>query len=359
MNSFSRNLIRIQELETLLKEEHSKQDEIDLLTELAWELRINQPKRAAQLARQAHTLSESEDKSYLNGVAASLVTLAFTYLQAGKLQDGTKICLEALKYVKDHPPTTTIARIWYTLAENSFFIRNFPLALTLAEKAQELARELGMEVETALATDTIASSWGILGKFDKAISTHTEAIAMFQDQDEIYGWLRARNNLAMTLYGKGEHEKAQAEIQNVLNDAKKHNSKYDLLNIYCTAAQIAIDLDQLDEAEQYLDAAFRNAEVLENMITYHVYVMMEWARLSLKRNEPQKARSHLLQAIVVAEENDQLFELVQCYEMLADIAEKDGDLEKAKGYRDDHKFHREILEKKLHEYQSSIEDATT
>ena len=320
------------------------------MAELAWELRISQPERSRVSARKAISLAgsgEYADNPYTEGLAAGLVTLAFVYLQSGQLQEGTNKCLEALNAIGDSPHSKTTVRIWHTLAENSFFLGDFPAAMEQAQKSLTLADQLDLLIEKAWAIDTIASIYGITGDSSNALEFHKEAMQMFNAINDIDGILRSGNNLAMTLYGKKDYSQALEQILNTLEIAREWDRKHDMLNISCTAAQISIDMGQLEQAEGYLHAAFSNAEVLENTYTYHVFVMMEWARLSLLRNETKKARSYLLQAIVVAEENDQLTEQAQCYKTLAEICEQEGNEEKALMYSESFQLYSEELERKL------------
>ena len=168
----------------------------------------------------------------------------------------------------------------------------------------------------------------------------------FKKFHNINGILRSGNNLAMTLYGVQDFAPAFEQILQSLEAAQKWDRKHDLLNISCTAAQISIDMGNLDQAEEYLLAAFSNAEVLENTFLYHVFVLMEWARLSMLRDEMKPAKSYLLQAIVVAEENDQLAEQTQCHKLLMDIYKKEGDEKKAQLHANAYQIHNEQVEMK-------------
>ncbi len=361
MESISRNRSVIQKLESLLENPTSQEMEIDTLATLAWELRMIYPERSRRYARKVATLAQSGDfeaSPYIEGSAAAAVALAFFYMQTGQLHETTRQCLSALKILEGSPHTKTTLHIWLILANNSFFLGGFETALKNAQKTLNLAEELGLVIEKAWALDITANAYGIMGEYEKAFAAHHKAMDIFRVENDIDGILRAGNNIAMTLYQKGDLEEAYEQILKTRELAQERKRKSDLLNIHCTAAQIAIDLSLLDEAEEHLLAAFSNGEVLEYTHTYHVFVIMEWGRLSLKRDEVNKAKSYYLQALVLAEENDQIAEMAQCYQELSSIYAQEGDTERAEKYMEQVQFFSDELERKLTKHRKIIKDGT-
>jgi len=335
MRNISRNRSVIQELESILKNPISREVEIATFATLAWELRISHPERSTGYAYEAIQRSQSgpfEMSPYKEGVAAGLVTLAFIHLQMGELQKATEKSLRALKHLGNAPHSKTTLHIWLVLAQDSFFLGDYASAKEQSQKAIELAEALELSIEKAWALDMLATTCGMLGDCENALELHKKSLEIFEKEDDIDGILRAGNNLAMTLYLQKELQDADTQIKKTLSLAHERGNKFDLLNIYCTAAQIAIDRQQFDEAEKDLFAAFSNAEVLENTRTYHIFALMEWARLSREQNEREKSKSYFLQSLVLAEENGQLAEQAHCYQELASIFTEEGNTERAEKY---------------------------
>lgn len=348
------------ELEERLKNPISREDEVDTLGALAWELRINQPERSIQLSLQTIQEAQShpfEDVPYYKGLAAGMTALSFVNLQIGNMRLGTQQALSALKNLQQTPDDKILVRILLTLAQDSFFLADYAKAAEQAQKAIEITEKNNWRIEKAWATGMLASTYGITGKFKQALELHQVELDIFETEDDVDGILRAGNNLAMTLYLSQNLEEAHQQITKALQLGKRRGHKFDLLNIHCTAAQIEIDRREFDAAEKALYGAFSNAEVLENTRAYHIFVLMEWARLNEARNETNKAKSYYLQSLVLAEENGQLAEQAHCYQKLSGIYEAEGESERATKYIALAKELRSELERTHADYRKEIQTA--
>ena len=328
----NRNLKRIQKLEDLLQRPVSTQEEIDALAELAWELRISQPERAKATAQKAIKLAQSGEFAttpFQTGLATGLVALASVEFQKGLIKEGVIKCLQALDLLENLPPSKTNARIWITLSWNSFFLGDHPSAQEQALKALDISNQLNLIIEKAWALDAIASTYGTLKDFPNALQAHKEAVQIFQELNDVDGIIRAMNNMAMTLYMMEDFTTALECAQQSLQVVQKWDRKYEELNIACTIAQILIDTGKLDDAGAYLETAFSNAKDVKNTPIYHVFVLMEWARISLKRNDLEAAKSKLMMALEFAERNNQRIEQGQCHKSLAEIYEQEQNYKKS------------------------------
>jgi tetratricopeptide (TPR) repeat protein len=362
MGNLSRNRSVIQKLESLLEKPVSQEAEIDTFAALAWELRISHPERSAEYAYEVIQRPQSgvfQASPYKAGLAAGLVALAFIHLQVGELHKATEKCLRALKHLGNAPHSKTTLHIWLVLAQDSFFLGDYLSAKQQSQKAIELAEVFELSIEKAWALDMLATAYGMLGEAANALEFHKKSLDIFEKEDDIDGILRAGNNIAMTLYLQKELEDADAQIKKTLALAHERGNKFDLLNIYCTAAQIAIDLQEFDEAEKNLLAAFSNAEVLENTRTYHIFVLMEWARLFIQQKEHRKAQYNFLQSLVLAEENGQLAEQAHCYHELSSIYAEEGDTERSEKYLEIEASLRNELEELHAKHRKEIQKAVT
>lgn len=323
---------RIQELESLLANTPSTIEKIDNLTELAWELRISQPEKAEEIAREAIQLSKTgnfEETPYCKGQAAGMVALAGVEFQKGMIEEGVKHCLQALNLLENEPVTKTNSRTWYILSWKSFFLGDYAAAKDQAFKALEKAKQLSLDIEKAWALDALASADGITKEFSSAIKAHEQAIRIFEDSNDADGYIRAVNNLAMTLQLKQDYVAALEWAKKSLQAANNWGRNYDALNVACTIAQILIELGQLDDADTYLKSAFSDATAVQNTHIYHVFVLMEWASIYQKRNDIDNAKSYLIEALQLAKENKQSVELGECNKILADIYEQEGQYQKS------------------------------
>ena len=343
----SRSHRRIHELEGLIEQFTSPREEIEASAELAWELRISHPERAETLAQTAIELAQTgkfEEELDNKGLAAALTALAFLQTHAGLLDIGVATGMRALSILGDSMPSQTTTRLWYSLSWGSFFLGDYPTAMEQALMALHQSDRLNLRIEKAWALDALGSIYGISKDFPNALKAHKESVHIFEEQNDVDGTLRALNNLAMTLYEMKDYAPALEYALLSLQLAQHWNRNHDMLNLSCTIAQISIDMGNLDQAEEYLRKASANAEVLESTYIYHAFVLMEWARLALKRDDAERARSYLFQALALAEKQDQKAEQAQCHKSLSEIYEGQGEYSEAlRHYKAFHTLNDEVI----------------
>jgi signal transduction histidine kinase len=341
---------RIQLLETRLADSQSPQEEVDVLAALAWELRISQPGKAQAFAVKAVDLAQTGiflEHPYKQGWAAGLVALAFCQTHRNQLKTGMENSLQAINFLEDTQPSKIKTRAFLTLSWNHFFLGNYPVALEESLKALKTSDFLGHLIDKAWALDELACIYGITGDFQSALGYHREAIALFKELNDIDGSIRATNNLAMTLYEKQNYTSALEIVSDSLELAQHWDRKPDIVNIFCTVAQINIEMEQLEQAEKYLQAAVDIAEGLETLTTYYTHVLMERARLAWKKNDLQKAQSNLFLALEKAEGNGQKTEMAECHRNLSAIYEEQDNFQRAlRHQRIFHKLNEEVIGEK-------------
>lgn len=334
-----RSTKRIKELEDSISRSLSRQEKIYALNELAWELRMEHHEKVYALTRKVDKLCRSGEylsQPYASGISASLVSQAFVDTYKGNLDIAVSKCLQALAILKE-PRSHVGVRAWFTLGWNNFFLSNYSGAMENGLKALELARELKDELHEAWALDAIASFHGITGDFESAVPLHEEALTVFRSLQDELGEMRALNNLAVSLYEMKEFDRAYQESQRSLHIAEKYKLTMDLSNNSCTLADILVGMGRLDEAEACLKESI--AENLSDLDLTHVFVLTRIGTLRMLRNDLAGAESYTANALDVASNWDQRAEKANCYKLLSEIYEKQGQYAKALGY---HKQYHEI-----------------
>ena len=330
---------RIRALEIFLSQSISQQEEIDALNELAWELRMSRPGQAQTLSQKAYELGQSGEFStllYTQGLAYSLINQAFVDSEAGGLDTAASKCLEALALLENEEPTQAVINAWYTLGWNSFYLGDYPAAMEYGLKALKLSRELGSRLHEGWALDAIASFYVSSEEFPHAMQLYEEALRIFRSLNEVQGELRALNNMATALYERGQYSSALEAGYLSLQLTRQYELNMEAINVCCTIAQILVDMGQLDQAEVYLRESLSGIEVQGPNVT-HVYVLEEWGRFCLAKNDLQGAETSLEQALELAVKLDRRVEQARCHEDLSKVYERQSHFPKAlEHYR---KFH--------------------
>ena len=326
------NVKRIQELEARLKDLDSPKDEIDLLAELAWELRTSQPEKSTETATRVTELAhrgEYSESPFVEGWAAGLVTLAFHQTHNNQLKQGAENALQALRMLEARQASKTMIRARLTLSWNLFFLGSYPAALEYALDALKELEQFDSDVDKAWIFDNLACVYGVSGDFTNALHYHKKAVDLFKELDDVDGLIRATNNLAMTLYEKKDYMPALETVFESLDLAERWGRKVDIFNINCTAAQITMEIGDLVKANQHLETATEIVKSLENPPIFYSYVLIETAKLALKIRDFPKAESKLLVALETAEQSGQKAEQAECHRSLTYIYEEQGNYQEA------------------------------
>jgi len=333
---------RISILEGQVNQPASRREKIDVLTELAWEIRFSRPDQAYSLCNEAASLSQSGEfasQPYLQGLAASLVGQAFVDTYAGRLETAVSKCLQAVALLGE-PRSYIGVRIWFTLGWTSFFIGDYPTALENGLKALELTRSIGDRLHEAWALDAVASFHCITGDFEMGIPLHAEAVKIFRSLQDVLGEMRALNNLAVGLLGMKEYDRAHIEGLRSFRIAKELEVEADFCNNACTLADILVEMGRLEEAEAYLKEALSSYNYESNIV--RVSLLERVGNLRRMKDDLPGAETYFLQALELASDLDQRAEQAVCHQSLSDVYEKQGKykdaLENHKKYQALHNF---------------------
>ncbi len=81
-------------------------------------------------------------------------------------------------------------------------------------------------------------------------------------------------------------------------------------------------MHQWDEAEGYLREALSGLESIGAINVTQVYVLMEWGRLALMKNELHNAKSYFVKALALAEQIEHHPEQALCHQRLSEVHEQ-------------------------------------
>ena len=319
---------QIQELEEDLAQANSVQSRIDALNNLAWKLRISHYERAQSLGNEAFELSRSGDytqEPYCHGLAASLVTLAFLDSELGLLESAIQRCFEAVNLIGKLPPSQTMVDTWFTLGWVYYYLSDHPTALNYGLKALNLAQELGDREREAWALDAIAS-------FDddpfQATHMHEAAFNIFKEIEHVEGQFRVLNNWACALFDQGNFESALKTARAGMQLVKEQSLLREEINLNETIGSVLIAMGDYEQALECLQYAKILSDRYGPDIVY-VWILVALGQVYLMKNDLEKAKHQLFQALKTATEWNINSEKMRCHQYLSELYEKQGKPEKA------------------------------
>ena len=321
--SASKNTIQPEEK---LAQAISIHDKIDAINQIAWKLRIGHPERARTLSKEAASLAKAGNHSvYAQGLAASLITLAFLESEDGDLESSISDCLKALSLLKDDHPSDYLIAAWYTLGWSYYYSGDFPAALEYGLKALKKSEEVGIKEKEAWALDLTASTFK---DPTQAIPMYQKALRIFYELTDSEGQSRVLNNLACTLMELGDHSTALEYSQKSLQLAQDTHLKRDEINITGTIGEVFLAMGEYDQAKSHLQNAKLLAESYGRDISY-IYILVDLGEVFLAQNEFEKAEQQLFFALDTATKWNLKNEKMRCHQFLSVLYEKQAKVDKA------------------------------
>lgn len=304
-------------------------EKIDAINQLAWKLRIGQPEQARSLSKEAAKLAKaSHHPVYAQGLAASLITLAFLESEDGDLESAISDCLKAISLLKDDHTSDYLITAWYTLGWSYYYSGDFPAALEYGLKALNKSEEAGIKEKEAWALDLAASTFK---DPTQAIPMYQKALRIFDELNASEGQSRVLNNLACTMLELGDHPTALKYSRKSLQLAQDTQLKRDEINITGTIGEIFLAMGEYDQAKSYLQNAKLLAERYGRDISY-IYILVDLGEVFLAQNEFEKTEQQLFFALDTATKWNLKNEKMRCHRFLSELYEKQGKSDKALEY---------------------------
>ena len=164
---------RVTELETRLTETTDLWTKIDLLSDLAWELRDTDPERSHALSETAYQLATGE-QFYRNGVITSLRGLAHSSMRAGNLALSLSQSTQALNQLESTALPAVEVDILQNIAIIFGSLGNYAEGLEYGFKALTLVQSIGDREREA----HILSSIGVIYLHSKNIDESLRMLAV-------------------------------------------------------------------------------------------------------------------------------------------------------------------------------------
>jgi diguanylate cyclase (GGDEF)-like protein len=304
----------------------SRHNKIDAMNRLAWELRIAQPERARSLSLEAANLAKSDNQLvYDQGIAASLITLAFLASEDGDLESAISNCLKALSLFKNEATNEFLISAWYTLGWSYYYSGDFPAALEYGFKALNKSEEAGSREKEAWALDLAASTFK---DPTQAVPMYKKSLRIFYELGVNEGQARVLNNLACTLLELKEFSSALECGLRSLRMAQDLQLRRDEINITGTIGEIFLAMGEYGQAMAHLQTAKSLAEKYGRDISY-LYILVDLGEVFLAQNEFEKAEQQLFFALGTATKWNLNNEKMRCHRFLSELYEKEDKPDKA------------------------------
>ena len=318
---------QIAELEARLARAQTRQEEIDALNDLAWELRNHDTERAFALSEKAGELSITDDFSaqpYKQGQASSLTTRAYLNREQGKLDLALDRCFQALALFDADVPSRAAIDCLRLISWIYYFLGDHSNALSYGFKALKLSQTLNLEIQEASVQDNLAMIYAASGDGDQAIQYHADALAIARQTGDETLESVVLNNSALVWMERGDYARAFEMGDTCLAIARRLALTERQIAVLDTLGQILQKQNEYARAEQALAEAVALSTQTHREIA-QAYCLLSLGGVYLAQHDLERAQANFRQALDVALRIGARPVQMDCHAKLAQVCEEQKD----------------------------------
>jgi len=304
---------------------------VDILNLIVDQLRYHDPEQAriyAEEARQLSYVSESDADTYWEGLIRSLLHLAYVYQWIGQYQESLELAKEALEHSEAIANKQLQAMSLVRLGLVYTRLGHYPTAYENYTLAIEIAQHLADEPIRCTALIGLGIVFATLGDFQNAIEQYQMALEIAHPLNLHVHYSLLLNNLAFALYEMGEYEGLLSYAFEAREIALANNTQVTLNLIDTIIAGAYIGLHQYEEASKFLEPNILKIHQTSDKkaLSFAYQILAKW---HFHTQETDKAIALLFDALQVADEIKAIDDKFEIHSTLAEMYEKEGNLERA------------------------------
>ncbi|MFT4060967.1 MAG: ATP-binding protein [Edaphocola sp.] len=315
---------RYQQLTQAYETAETEKEKIDLLVDMALELRNDDTEKAMVMAEEI--IERSEAIGYMSGIGNGLNHKGACYWLMGEYEDGLDELTAAYVIAQEIQDKTLEAkvlnnfgRIYRNLGDLDSALRDFEGALLINEA-------LGNEMNLTINLLNISNLYYDLGDYDTALEYALKCRPIFEKANDKSRLVSIYNTLGDIYFKKNYFEDALEYFQKnraLTEEATQGRSLAD-----SGIGKVYYKLHDFDKAKEHLEKALSQARELENPeaeIVAQFYI----GRLYLDKGELNKALSYLEHAYELAKDSLRRHDLMSIHESLSDLYDRMGNIPQA------------------------------
>lgn len=322
---------QLQDLDARLAQVSDARTEIDLLNDLAWELRDIDPERSRELSRVACEQSSAlpaDESPYLLGIVGSLRALGFSNIRVGNFHLALSQSMQALEHLEGIAAPALKADVLRNLAETFMLMGDHAEGLAHAYNALALARERGDLGREAFILDIVGALYSGSGDSAQALRTFAEVLALYRALGHTRGEAIILNNQAMTYLAVGDLARALQASLAALRLAQDIGFTLLYVTATSTVGEVYLAMGDLVQASVYFEQCLSRARQ-HGFRRDELWGLLLLGEVAQRQQQNELALSHLGHALALANEMGARSEQVRCHKLLAEVHEQQGDLKQA------------------------------
>ncbi|MBC8044456.1 MAG: GGDEF domain-containing protein [Rhizobacter sp.] len=239
---------KIQQLETLVQAASGDRAKVDATNELAWELRITNPRRSLILSREAAALAET--LGHRSGLAYSLRNMSFCHWRFSESDAALSKVFKALglfELTGDRHGEASALSIMGSVCNS---LGDFAAALEYHFKSLKMSREMQNRQTEAESLNNIGMVYRRLGDYASALERHFSSLAIFEESENKWGASSSLMQVGVVYHSLGDYNNALTFHFKALNIRKDIGDQWgegaSLMHIGTTYHSLGDDASALD-----------------------------------------------------------------------------------------------------------------
>ncbi len=235
-------------LKSLLSELSGK-ERVDLLNQLAYDLKFNEQDASTGYAREAWELSRS--LAYAEGEVKAILNIGIVHDIQGRSDSSEWYFTKAYEFARTAGLAYYEANAVNNLGMMNWNRGNFQEAINYFFQALKLYEQLENQGGISKATSNIGLIYQELNQWDKALEMNLQAFQLRKAEGNPDLMARSCNNIGICYKSLGEYDKAITYYQSGIEYAKTANSNGVLAGIYTNLAVLAQIQNKISNALDY------------------------------------------------------------------------------------------------------------
>jgi tetratricopeptide (TPR) repeat protein len=227
---------------------------IELLNQLAFANRVNDPEKALQYANIAGEMSFRN--SYVKGLLNSIKIKAIAYKYLGQYEKSMDLILKALKLAEIINDEVQVSNCYNVIGSIYQAKNNYDMAISYFGKSFVIEMKLGNIEQASIRLYNIGTVYEIKKNIDAALTLYKKSLKLEEQLNREEGIMYALYGIGGILIDKGDFVNAEVNLIRALKLSEKNNNTSGIS--YCTyeLGRLYMKLNQNDKAIEYYTKSY-------------------------------------------------------------------------------------------------------
>lgn len=316
--------LRYKELQQQLREQTDEKGRINVLIDIAIEVRNFDVEEASRLADDI--INRSNAITYNLGLGRGLKLKGACHWMKGEYEAGLEVLKTALSVAKKIKDKKLEARIFYYFGNIYRDQGDLANVLTYFKKALLINEEMGDEIAQSIILSSISNLLYDLNDYDSALEYALKSLPIIEKERNVNNLISVYNTLGNIYFKNEQFGEATRYFREILNLSEPETIAY--VTAESGLGKVYYAMRDFDNARKYLSNALRQAEHLGN-VEVQIICQFYLGRLYMDKSSFRQSLQYLNHAFILANEYNRRHDLMSIHEGLSALYDKMDDIPKA------------------------------